>query len=175
MQVGELALELHQRMIVAGNIAGAAGAGAHPGRGLDHGADDFGMLAHAEIVVRAPDHDTFRPLRRMPNRMRKTSGNALQIGEYAVAPFGPQPRQRPGEIAVIIDVRAIVGISHWRSCPAVGRAEYWSCRSSRSVPGCLSRPYRPRHGGRFDPNQFVETGYDFAKRCGLCAVESSCP
>src|SRR5215469_1479562 len=162
-------------MVIAGDIAGAAGAGAHPGRGLDHGADHFRMLAHAEIVVGAPDDDAFRPLRRMPHRMRKAPGNTLQIGEDPVAPLRAQLRQRFGEIAVIVNVRSIIGIDHWRSCPAVGRAEYWSCRSSRSVPGCLSRPYRPPHGGRFDPNQFVETGYDFAKRCGPCAVESSCP
>ena len=62
VQIGEFALELDQRMIVAGDVAGAAGAGAHPGRGLHHGADDLGMLAHAEIVVRAPDHDVLAAL-----------------------------------------------------------------------------------------------------------------
>ena len=92
MQVGEFALEPHQRMIVAGDIAGTAGAGAHPGCGLDHGADDLGMLAHAEIVVGAPDDDVFRALRRMPQRVRKASGDALQISEYPVAPFGMEPR-----------------------------------------------------------------------------------
>jgi hypothetical protein len=126
VQVGELALELHQRMVVAGDIARAAGAGAHSGRGLDHGADDFRMLAHAEIVVGAPDDDGFRSLRRMPHCMRKAPGDALQISEYPVAPFGMEPRQRSGEIAVVINVRAIIGVGHWQSCPAVGRPEYWS-------------------------------------------------
>ena len=39
------------------------GAGAHPGRGLDHGADHLRVLAHAEVVVGAPDHDLTRALR----------------------------------------------------------------------------------------------------------------
>ena len=60
VQVGELALQLDQRMVGAGDVAGAAGAGAHAGRGLDHGADHLGVLAHAEIVVGAPDHDLAR-------------------------------------------------------------------------------------------------------------------
>src|SRR5512137_3060388 len=125
-------------MVVTGDIAGAAGAGAHPRRGLDHGANHFRMLAHAEIVVGAPDDDAFGPLRRMPHRMRKAPGNTLQIGEYAVTPFGPQPCQRSGEIAVIIDIRAIVGIGHRHSYPAMGQPEYWNCaeRLSRSDPGC---------------------------------------
>ena len=87
VQVGELALKLDQRMIIAGDVAGAAGAGAHPGRGLDHGADHLGMLAHAEIVVGAPDHDVLRALRRMPDRMRKAAGDALEIGKNAIAPL----------------------------------------------------------------------------------------
>ena len=104
MQVGELALELDHRVIVAGDVAGAAGAGAHAGRGLDHGADDFGMLAHAEIVVGAPDHDRLRAVGRMPNGVRKTAGNALKIGEHAVAPLGMQPAQRIGKKAVVVDL-----------------------------------------------------------------------
>ena len=72
VQVGEFALERDQRMIGAGDVAGAARAGAHPGRGLDHGADHLGMLAHAEIVVGAPDHDLARPLRRVPDGVRET-------------------------------------------------------------------------------------------------------
>src|ERR1700751_4233506 len=147
-------------MVITGDIAGATGASAHPGRGLDHGANHFRVLAHAEIVVGAPDDDAFRPLRRMPQRMRKAPGDTLQIGEYAVAPLGPQPRQRSREIAVIINVRAIIGIGHWRSSPAVGRVEYWNCcgKTSRSVLGYLSRPYRPSRRVRFDPDQLARNG-----------------
>src|ERR1700716_3758691 len=71
----------------AGDVAGAASAGADPGGGFDHGADHFGMLAHPEIVVGAPDHDVARPLRGMPHRMRETACDPLEIGENPVAPL----------------------------------------------------------------------------------------
>ena len=80
-------------MIGAGNVAGAAGAGAHAGRGLDHGADHLRVLAHAEIVVGAPDDDLARALRRMPDGLGKAPGNALEIREYAVAALVMQARQ----------------------------------------------------------------------------------
>ena len=57
VQVGELALEHDDRMMGAGNVAGAAGAGAVGARRLDARLDDVGVAAHAEIVVRAPDGD----------------------------------------------------------------------------------------------------------------------
>ena len=102
VQVGQLALEFDQRVIVAGNVAGAAGAGAHPGRGLDHGADHFGMLAHAEIVVRAPDHDVARALRRVPDRVRKPAGDPLEIGKHPITPLAPQPAKRVGKKGAVI-------------------------------------------------------------------------
>src|SRR5665647_1823865 len=71
----------------AGDIAGAAGAGAYPGRGLDHGADHLGMLPHSEIVVGAPDHDVARPARGMPHRMREPARDPFEIGEYPIAPL----------------------------------------------------------------------------------------
>src|SRR3954452_6661097 len=75
-------------MMRAGDVAGAAGAGADAGRGLDHRAHYLRVLAHAEIIVRAPDHDVALTLRRVPERMREPAGNALEIGEHAVAPLG---------------------------------------------------------------------------------------
>ncbi len=126
VQIGKLALQFDQRMIIAGDIAGAAGAGAHPGRGLDHGADHLRVLAHAQIVVRAPDHDVLRPLRRMPHRMRKPPGDALEIGKYPIAPLVMQPRQRVGEIAGVINVR-------------IGRRGSSSDRSSARVSPAPSR------------------------------------
>ena len=87
VQIGQFLLELHQRMMGAGDVAGAAGAGADAGRGLDHGADHLGVLAHAEIVVGAPDHDVALALRRMPDGVRKPAGDPLEIGENAIAPL----------------------------------------------------------------------------------------
>ena len=63
VQVGQFLLELHQGMMGPRNVAGAAGAGAGPGGGLDHGADNLGVLPHSEVVVGAPDHDVAGPFR----------------------------------------------------------------------------------------------------------------
>ena len=61
VQIGELLLQLDQRMVVAGNVARAAGAGTHlAGRLLECG-DDVGVLAHAEIIA-----NTRRDLFRLP-------------------------------------------------------------------------------------------------------------
>src|SRR3989442_16007024 len=102
MQIGQLLLELDQRMMGAGDVAGAAGAGADTGCGLDHGADHFRMLAHAEIVVGAPDHDIAATLRRVPDRMRKASCDPLEIGENAVAPLVMQAAEGGAEEFAVI-------------------------------------------------------------------------
>ena len=102
VQIGEFALELDQRVIGAGDVAGAAGAGAHPRRGLDHGANHFRVLTHAEVIVRAPDHHIARALRRMPDRMREAAGNALEIGKHPIAPLAPQPGESVGKIIIIV-------------------------------------------------------------------------
>src|SRR6202000_967783 len=89
-------------MVGARDVAGAPGAGADPGGGLDHGADHFGMLAHAEIVVGTPDHDVARPLRGMPHRMREPAGDPLEIGENPVAPFIMQTAEGGTEKLTVI-------------------------------------------------------------------------
>src|SRR5579863_3451444 len=89
-------------MIVASDVARTAGAGTHAGCGLDHGADHFRMLPHAEIIVGAPDRDVLRPLWRMPNSMRKRARNSLEVGKKPVAPLAPQPGQSVGEKGIVI-------------------------------------------------------------------------
>src|SRR5262249_4899117 len=84
-----------------GNVARAAGAGAHAGRGFDHGADHLRVLAHADVVVRAPDHDRARAVRGMPGRVGKTPGDALEIGKHAVAPFLLQAGKPSGNETII--------------------------------------------------------------------------
>ncbi len=102
MEVGELALQLDQGMIGAGDVAGAAGAGAHPGRGLDHGADHLGVLAHAEVVVGAPHDDIAFALGRVPHRMGEPAGQALEIGKHPIAPLTVQLGEGIGEVRCII-------------------------------------------------------------------------
>ena len=102
VQVGEFGLELDQRVIGAGNVAGAAGAGAHAGGGLDHGADHLGVLAHAEIVVGAPDDDFARAFRGVPDRVREPAGDPLQFREHAIAPLVMQAVQGVIEEGLVI-------------------------------------------------------------------------
>ena len=101
VQIGELALELDQRVIGPGDVAGPAGARAHPGRRLHHGANHLRVLAHAEIVVRAPDDHVARPRRGMPAGMRKTARDPLEVGEHAIALLVPEPIDRSCEKRVV--------------------------------------------------------------------------
>ena len=102
VQVGELALELDQRMVGAGDVAGAAGAGAHARGGVHHGADDARVLRHAEIVVGAPDHDVTRPLRRMPGHGGEAAHHTLEIGKNPVAPLLMQTIKGGGKEILVI-------------------------------------------------------------------------
>ena len=94
MQLSDFALQLDERVIGPGNVAGAAGTGAHAGRRFDHGADHLRVLAHAEVIVRTPDHDRARAVRRTPGRVGKTPRDALEIGKHTVAPFLVQAGKR---------------------------------------------------------------------------------
>ena len=87
VQVGQFLLQLHEGVMGARDVAGAAGPGADPGRGLDHRSHNLRMLSHPEIIVGAPDHDIARPVRRVPDRMGKPARDPLEVGEHAVTPF----------------------------------------------------------------------------------------
>ena len=89
VQVGQLALELDVVVVGARDVAGAAGAGAAAVQRLVHGGDHRGVLAHAEIVVGAPDGDLLL-LGPVVGGAGEAPGLALEIGEDAVAAFGPQ-------------------------------------------------------------------------------------
>src|SRR6185295_533189 len=59
------------------------------------------MLAHAQIVVRTPDHYVSWTLRCAPDRGRAPPGDALQFVEHAVAFLLVQPRERLGEESIV--------------------------------------------------------------------------
>src|ERR1700730_2881562 len=86
----------------AGDVTGAAGAGANPGGGLDHGADHLRMLPHAEIVVGAPDHDVAGPVRGMPGGVGKSAGDPLEVRENPVAPLVVQAAEGGAEEFAVI-------------------------------------------------------------------------
>jgi hypothetical protein len=75
----------------------ASRASAHADSGSDHGADHPRVLTHTEVVVRAPDHDRARAVRRMPCCVRETAGHALEIGKHAVVAFGMQASKSRGK------------------------------------------------------------------------------
>src|SRR5258705_355809 len=86
VQIGELGFEQIVEIRVAGNVASAAAAGAERGDGLDHRIDYCCMLAHAEIVVRAPDrHLAADAVFEGP---RKKAAAPCEIGEDAIATLG---------------------------------------------------------------------------------------
>ncbi len=87
MQVGKLGFELHQRVVCTGNVARAAGTCAHRAGRLLHGRDHALMLAHAQIVVRAPDGNFTRFFTGAPQRARKRTDDPLEICEDAIAAF----------------------------------------------------------------------------------------
>jgi hypothetical protein len=60
------------------------------------------VLTHAEVVVGAPDYDLARALRRVPDRMRKAAGDALEIGKHPVAALAAQPSNRIGKEGIIV-------------------------------------------------------------------------
>ena len=103
MQARKLALQLDMVMGIAADIAGAAGAGADLVQRFLHGGDHGRVLAHAQIVVRAPDGDRLRAI---------VAGKALGVGilalgaqdidEHAVAALDMKAVDRGSEDAVVI-------------------------------------------------------------------------
>src|SRR5690606_26255211 len=80
-----------------------ARARAQPPGGVLHGRDHLGMLAHAEIVVGAPDGD-FAGVSGIVamQRLGELAHNALEVGEHAIALFGAQGVDRIFENATVI-------------------------------------------------------------------------
>src|SRR5262249_22732010 len=59
------------------------------------------VLAHAKVIIRAPDHDLAPAVRRMPCCVRETPCDALEIRKHAVAPFLVKPGERGGKEMII--------------------------------------------------------------------------
>jgi len=103
--VGQLALQEDVVVVGAGDIARAPRAGAALGEGADHGGDDLRVLAHAEVVVAAPDHDLFSgtgAAGNMPQGDGKAAGAAFEVGKDAIAALGLQGVDRALEQALVV-------------------------------------------------------------------------
>src|SRR3546814_10980011 len=90
-------------MAVARYVAGAAGARADVVQRLLHRRRHLRVLAHGEIVVRAPDRDRFRTIMASnAARVRKRSPIAQDVDEDALAALGLQPHVALREDGLII-------------------------------------------------------------------------
>src|SRR5215469_1413915 len=94
MKIRKLPLERDEWTVCSRDVARATRARSHAPRGLDHRCNDFWMMAHTKIVVRAPDDDLFRSSTRMPERAWKLTHNALELDERPVAPLRMQVGNR---------------------------------------------------------------------------------
>src|SRR5690606_16485344 len=102
VQLGKFLLQLDQRMVVSGDVTRAAGTSAHAACRLLHRGNDCGMLAHAQIVVRAPYGDLFGPPVSAPDCAGKAAYDALDIGEDAVSSLCVKLIDRILEEALIV-------------------------------------------------------------------------
>src|ERR1700730_5419734 len=100
VQIGELALQQQMHMVVARDIARAAGTGADCAQGLLYRSQDRRMLPHAEIVVRTPHRDLGADA--VIIGARKAAAAPLEIGEHAVPPLGAQRVEALFEVALVI-------------------------------------------------------------------------
>ena len=110
VQIGKLVLKLDDGVAGAGNIAGAPGAGAGLGRRFDHGGDHLGVLAHAEIIVRAPDRDVVHAaLGSVPEGERKGLHIAFDMSKDPIAALIVKMSNSRLEIAPIIHSLTLQG------------------------------------------------------------------
>ena len=89
VQVRQLPLQEHVEVVGPGDVAGTTRPRPDPSERLHHRPEDGRMLAHPEVVVRAPDGDVYRTLRPVPDRPRKPAALTLQVGKDPVAALGP--------------------------------------------------------------------------------------
>src|SRR6267154_5446407 len=87
-------------MVVARDVAGAAGAGADRPQGLFHRPEHRGVLTHAEIVVRAPNGDLGADA--VIKGAREAAAAPLEVGKDAIPPFGMQRTETLSEKALVI-------------------------------------------------------------------------
>jgi hypothetical protein len=85
----------------ASYVAGIAGSSSHADRGLHHGADHLRVLAYAETIVGAPQHNFAGALRRLPSGVWKAAGDTLKSREHPVAPLASKTSQHFHEKSVV--------------------------------------------------------------------------
>src|ERR1700742_4136663 len=101
MEIGEFFLEQDVIVVGTSDVAGAAGAGATTIECLMHGGEHLRVLAHAEIVVRAPHRDVALAAGAVMGRFGKGSDLALEVGEHAIAPLAAKTIKLASEIVFV--------------------------------------------------------------------------
>ena len=105
MQVRKLLLQQHVVVVGAGDIAGAAGAGAAAVQRLVHGLDHARVLPHAQVVVGAPHGDRRLAALAVVRRLREVAGVAFQVREHPVVALPTQPVELLAEDGIVIHGR----------------------------------------------------------------------
>jgi hypothetical protein len=109
VEIGEFGLQQHMAMGGAGNVARTAGAGTGDIHRLVHGRHDGRMLAHAQVIVGAPNGDLARLGDSVAvKRPREPAGQALQIGENSITAFRLQMFELRAEKFVMAACHAIM-------------------------------------------------------------------
>ena len=85
MQIGQLAFEQYMGVAGSGDVAGTPGPGAGAAQLLCHRGQHLGVLAHAEIIVRAPYRDFGADA--VIVGAREPAAAPLQIREDTIAPL----------------------------------------------------------------------------------------
>ena len=107
MQIGKLALQHYVVMGGAGNVSGAAGAGASIVDRILHGAQNVRVLPHSQVIVAAPDSDFVGAVAGVARRIGECAGMALQIGEDPIAALGREIGDRFSEKSLVIHIRLL--------------------------------------------------------------------
>ena len=102
VQVGEFRLECRVQVRGARDVARAPCPHAMRLDRLDHGAGHGGVLAHAQIIVRAPDRHRIGRAPGVAGGARKGAAMALELGKDAIVAFALQLVELGLEQAVMI-------------------------------------------------------------------------
>ena len=107
-RLGKLALEFDVIVGRAGDIARSAGACADEVDRLVHRGENLGMLAHAEVVVRAPYRDGVCGIALEHVCLGERAAAALYIGEYPIAALAFDGFDRFGELLLIVHEKLLL-------------------------------------------------------------------
>ena len=128
---GELALEQQMDMVVARDIARAAGAGADRAQRLFHRRQDRRVLPHAEIVVRAPNGHLGADA--VIEGARKPAAAPLEISKHAIPPLGAQRVEPLFEEPFVIHHRRTQSRNHYSIYLRRQAADQSTVRTGRNV------------------------------------------